>query len=645
MRLQTQINLIFLAVLTTAIVAMVFVGTTVIEDIVVDLNTQLMKEQLQRVKEDIDDDYAVLQRYGLEDVSTYARKAQEEVLLRMKQFRLGESGRIHVFNRDGSVLFPTDKSGTDEQPWIEPDLDTNLQGKPTDVHRNVGRLWVRAEFAPWNWIILVSMAEQEILLKRDTFILQISMLGAVVLLGAWMAGILLSRALTQRIAATLDCVQAVEHGDLGARVSVPSTRDELGQLQLGVNAMTARLAARMRDQLVAEDALRASESKYRRLHETMREAFVSLDMNGQIRDFNEQFCDMVGYGNDEVQQLTMEQITPARWNQFEREILDDQVIERGYSDVYTKELRSKAGSIVPVELRTFLLTDDVGRQVGTWSIIRDITERKEAEIALQRYQNHLEDLVAMRTEALQSANRELEAFSYSVSHDLRTPLRGIDGFSQALLEDYSERLDERGRDYLSRIRKGAQRMARLIDDLLTLARVGRAELSIRQIDLSSLAQSILLELQHYEPEREVQCNVTPGMSADGDPVLLHQVLFNLFQNAWKFTKDRKPGRIDFGTVEGAVAPTFYVRDNGVGFDMRYVNRLFKPFQRLHGDQQFEGTGIGLATVARVIQRHGGTLRAEGRSGEGATFYFTLPATVADKRTNGDQENVVDKEEP
>jgi light-regulated signal transduction histidine kinase (bacteriophytochrome) len=232
--------------------------------------------------------------------------------------------------------------------------------------------------------------------------------------------------------------------------------------------------------------------------------------------------------------------------------------------------------------------------------------------------------VLERTAELAAANRELEAFSYSVSHDLRAPLRSIDGFSQAVLEDYADKLDEPGRDHLNRVRAATQRMGQLIDDLLKLARVTRAEIRPTTVDLSALAANVLAELQKNEPGRRVEYRIEPGLTAEGDARLLRVVLDNLLGNAWKFAGKTANARIEFGATRGSDGtPSYFVRDNGAGFDMAYANKLFSAFQRLHSMNEFPGTGIGLATVQRIILRHGGTVRAEGRPGAGATFYFTL----------------------
>ena len=255
--------------------------------------------------------------------------------------------------------------------------------------------------------------------------------------------------------------------------------------------------------------------------------------------------------------------------------------------------------------------------------LRYAIERKQAEVELQKHRDHLEELVEQRTTELTAVNKELESFSYSVSHDLRAPLRGIDGFSQALLEDYPDKLDEQGKEYLQRVRSATQRMGELIDDMLNLSRVTRSEMRCETVDLSTLARTFTAELQKTQPGRQVEFVITEGLNVNGDARLLRVVLQNLLGNAWKFTGKKPKARIEFGVTRHEEKPVYYVRDDGVGFDMTYVGKLFAPFQRLHSAEEFPGTGIGLATVQRVILRHGGTIWAEGAVGKGATFYFTL----------------------
>jgi signal transduction histidine kinase len=249
--------------------------------------------------------------------------------------------------------------------------------------------------------------------------------------------------------------------------------------------------------------------------------------------------------------------------------------------------------------------------------------------ALVTANTELEDRVAQRTRELAVSNQELEAFSYSVSHDLRAPLRTIDGFSLALLEDFGDKLNDEGRDYIARVRSGVQRMGTLIDALLQLSRVTRTELQTERVDLTSLATLVFHELEAGDPSRSVAFTAQPGVVAQGDARLLRIALENLIGNAWKFTSRTPEARIVFGARAGVGADAgrtvYFVQDNGAGFDMQYVDRLFTAFQRLHGDREFKGSGIGLATVSRIIRRHHGWISAESAPGEGATFCFSLAA--------------------
>ncbi len=256
---------------------------------------------------------------------------------------------------------------------------------------------------------------------------------------------------------------------------------------------------------------------------------------------------------------------------------------------------------------------------GNAAEMRARMEQMEAEI-FQSSQK-----VQAANQQLKAANQELEAFSYSVSHDLRAPLRSIDGFSQALLEDYPDKLDEQGRNYLARVRAATQRMAELIDDMLQLSRVTRAEIRQETVDLSALADSVVADLRRAEPQRQVEVAIQSGLQAEGDAKLLRIALVNLLSNAWKFTGRQPAARIELGVQDTGSERAFYVRDNGVGFDMAYADKLFGAFQRLHAMSEFPGTGIGLATVQRIINRHGGRVWAEAAVNQGATFFFALPA--------------------
>jgi light-regulated signal transduction histidine kinase (bacteriophytochrome) len=271
----------------------------------------------------------------------------------------------------------------------------------------------------------------------------------------------------------------------------------------------------------------------------------------------------------------------------------------------------------------FPVLDTAGEPYAVCGISTDITDRKRAEDEVRRLNASLETRVRQRTAELEASTKELDAFAYSVSHDLRAPLRSLHGFSDALLEDYGDIIDDVGKDYLHRLQRNVGRMGRMIDDLLNLSRATRAELDRCQVDLSAMCQDVVADLQAGDPDRVATLVVPAGLTADADPHLLRLALQNLLANAWKFTSKRDEAVIEVGRTVRSGETFFFVRDNGVGFDMTYAGKLFDAFQRLHTTSDFEGTGIGLAIVARVVRRHGGRIFAEAEADRGATFYFNL----------------------
>ncbi len=307
------------------------------------------------------------------------------------------------------------------------------------------------------------------------------------------------------------------------------------------------------------------------------------------------------------------------------EIAREVVERRDYSRRAVKMSADEVGTLVEafndmlaeIERRTLEL------EASNAKLGREVEERSRAEREILRLNAELEDRVRERTAQLETANKELEAFSYSVSHDLRAPLRAIDGFGQALVDDFPQHLPEAARRYLTRIRASTRHMAQLIEGLLNLARVSRGTLEPRAVDLSQIAKQVVDELQQREPGRAVQVSVWDGMRAEGDSHLMRVALENLIGNAWKFTSKSEKPHIEIGALKDHGRATFFVRDNGAGFDMAYADKLFGAFQRLHAATDYAGTGIGLATVQRIVHRHGGRIWAEAEVGKGAVFFFTL----------------------
>lgn len=366
----------------------------------------------------------------------------------------------------------------------------------------------------------------------------------------------------------------------------------------------------------AEESLRESEGRYRTLFECAPDGIVISDPNSYFVGVNASICRMLGYTREELIGLCASNIVTEPGVRRIGPALD--MIKAKAEHHHEWQFRRKDGSVFEAEVIASMMPD--GNLLG---MIRDITERKQAEEEVRRLNEGLEQRVLERTAQLQAANKELETFSYSVSHDLRAPLRHINGFSQALLEDYDDKLDEEGRGYLHEVHNASQEMAKLIDDILQLARVTRSEMHREVVNLSDLAHLTFDQLQESDKDRNVVVKIEKGLFTKGDKHLLQIMLTNLLGNAWKFTSKRERAEISFGRTQKTDKSTYFVRDNGAGFDMAYVNKLFGAFQRLHTTGEFEGTGIGLATVQRIVHRHGGRVWAEGKVAQGAIFYFTL----------------------
>jgi PAS domain S-box-containing protein len=406
----------------------------------------------------------------------------------------------------------------------------------------------------------------------------------------------------------------------------------LAALLLGASALLRREVGRKTAELAGQNAaLRASEERFRVLVDHAPEAIVVYDADqGSFVDANANAARLFGCRREELLRSSPQTFYDPEGQAGES--LAESVREHneralaGETVRFERLVHGLDGRETPCAVSLVRLPSAERRLIRSSYV--DITDRKRAEEDLAALNLTLEERVASRTAQLEATNRELESFAYSVSHDLRAPLRAIDGFSQMIAEDAGERLDAADLEHLQRVRGAAQRMAMLIDGLLSLSRTSRKDVLREPVDVSAMATSILAELREADPEREVEVVVAPGMRVDADAALLRVILSNLLGNAWKFTSRRAVAHIEVGVTDAGGERALFVSDDGAGFDAATAQHLFGAFQRFHTSAEFAGDGIGLATVQRLVARHGGRVWAQARAGEGATFYFTLPEPAA-----------------
>ena len=435
-----------------------------------------------------------------------------------------------------------------------------------------------------------------------------------------LVGLAAGFALTRRLQHVADAARRFSEGEVGARSKVPG-KDIVATLSHDIDNMADAVLAQ-------QHSLREQGAYIELLLKSTAEAIYGVDTRGICTFVNPACVQMLGYAHESdivgksIHELIHHSYPdgshyPKEACRVRLSTLQGQIAHAD-DEVHWR----KDGSSFPVEYWSHPMYRD-GLLIGAVVTFIDITERKQTEAQSHQMNAELEQRVRERTAQLEAANKELEAFSYSVSHDLRAPLRAVDGFSQALLEDYGAQLDATGNSYLQRVRAGAQHMGALIDDMLKLARVSRAPLQPEEVDISNMARDIMARLSEDHPARKVAFDIAEGLRCRADPGLLRIALENLLNNAWKYTAKTPEAHISIDSTSLDEETVFRICDNGAGFDMKFAGKLFGAFQRMHHKNEFEGTGVGLATVARIIHRHGGRVWAESEPGKGATFFFTL----------------------
>jgi PAS domain S-box-containing protein len=388
---------------------------------------------------------------------------------------------------------------------------------------------------------------------------------------------------------------------------------------LQLQATNEKLQITNNEHIATNEKLAARTAEFEAIIDSMSDAVIYTDSQRRIRLVNRAMTAMFGYTQEELNGKSCNLLYDDK-RDFERmgELLYRPLLGNNRLS-YEVRYRCKDGATFLGESRSSQIRDAKGSSIGYIGIHRDITERRKAEEKLAKLN---EDLNRQNAK-LAALNKELEAFSFAVSHDLRAPLRHIEGFIRILAEDHAEKLDETGRDHIRRVQAGAEKMKNLIDALLRLSRLTRGELNLSKVYLSTLGKTLANEITKTRPERRVEFVIAEDISAMGDHNMLRVLIDNLIGNAWKFTEKRSDARIEFGATRVDGKDVYFVKDNGAGFDMKFSEKMFMPFQRLHSESEFPGLGIGLSIVQRIVQRHGGRIWAEGEVGKGAAFYFTL----------------------
>ncbi len=533
---------------------------------------------------------------------------------------------VFLYRQDGVVAFRYENSPS----WVMEPPSLTKKGKPV-MSDGFLEMFMPVEYAGSRYgDVFVRVSTERLNAKLGEYYRVVAAVVPMLLVVSYLLAVWLQRFFSQPIVELAQRVTRIaDERDFNARLWRDDP-NEVGSLYRSFDQLLQTIHR-------SQQRLQQGEARLAAIIDIAGSGLISIDEQQRVILFNRQAERIFGYAAHEVIGQPLLMLLPDRFRANHGKLVEDfsRGDETSHQPLSRPDLRGlrKNGEEFPVEaaISHLIISESdapsIGEQADEHKImtiaLNDISHRRQTEQELEAYRAHLEDIVEARTSELRAKNRELETFSYSIAHDLRAPLRTITSYSQILLEEAGPKLSPEEVEHLQRVVRSGLQLSKLIDDILDLARIGRSQMVATDVDLSQIAERIKIRYQQQHPERRIRWEIQPGVSIRADPQLLEAVMENLLENAWKYTSKREQALIAFGSFRQGDRIVYFVRDNGVGFDMKYVNKLFGVFQRLHGPTEFEGTGIGLATVHRIIQRHGGTVWAEAAVDDGATFFFTL----------------------
>ncbi|MBN2115856.1 MAG: PAS domain S-box protein [Anaerolineales bacterium] len=623
MNIQAKLIMFMATMLLLVLVVTGGIGTWAINTIIYELNTELLSLKLATRIEEIEKVITILEDSGATGIAKYIRQAQTELLQDFQEHIAAQTEQYYIITGKNHQSLLQTKTGQDVN--ISTDVLTGMfatkSGTTTFIDNGITYFTVYRYFDTWDWLIGVSLPQVTMFHQRQVYFTTVSFFSSIVFVGVFvLAYVIGKRSIVNPLAALVTVTKAIAAGNFEQTLQFRQ-RDEIGQLAEAIQMMARQLRqnfAQIEAQLVtiqrdmaerqqAEEALRESAERYRLIVSAAMDGFVEVELGGRLLDVNEAYCRMIGYSRDELLEMSVPDIEAMEKPDEVKEHLQ-RMINAG-SELFESRHRRKDGRIIDVEVSmTFM------RQTGhSLVFLRDITERKQVEV-------EREQLIA----ELESKNAELERFTYTVSHDLKSPLVTIRGFLGFLEQDAANRDLERFREDIQHIREATETMQQLLNELLELSRIGRLLNPSQEMAFADLVQEALERVAGAIAERGVQVTVaSPLPWVYGDRSRLMEVVQNLVDNAIKFMGNQPEPQVKIGVKQQGDETMFFVADNGIGIAPQYYEKIFELFERL--DPTIEGTGVGLALVKRIIEVHGGRIWVESEGqGKGSTFYFTLP---------------------